>query len=196
MTAGKMCSINCRYSFKYEGTLAMSKCIDWEKLKADYLAENIKQGKDKPFTLKDLSVRWHVSYKSIRNRSSKEGWNDQLNLQLQAQHAAVVSKVSEVEVLNEVEIRTRQTAITRVVLDKAIRRLEMVPAEELTKREAIELLKLGLTEERKAAGLTDKFEMTTDKPDSVFVAVDERLKNHRRIEVLAMRVLEAIDPGQ
>jgi hypothetical protein len=174
----------------------MAKNIDWEKLKVDYIAENIKQGKDKPFTLKELSVRWHVSYKSIRNRSSKEGWNEHLSLKLQEQHTAVVAKISEAEVLNEVEIRTRQAGITRIVIDKAIRRLEMVPAEDLTKREAIELLKLGLTEERKAAGLADKFEMTAKNSDSLFMAVDERLKNHRRVELLAVRVLEAIDKKQ
>ena len=170
--------------------------VDWAKVKSDYITENIKQGKDKSFTLKDLSIRWNIPYKTIRNRSSKEGWNEQLQQKLQEQHAAVVNKVSEVEVLNEVEIRTRQTAITRVVLDKALRRLEMVPAEDLTKREAIELLKLGLTEERKAAGLADKFEMTAEAPGSLFMAVDERLKNHRRVELLAMRVLEAIDEEQ
>lgn len=172
----------------------MAKHIDWEKLRADYLAENIKQGKDKPFTLKQLAVRWHIPYKTVRNRSSQEGWTEQLHLKLQEQHVAVVNKVSEAEVLNEVEIRTRQAAISRVVLDKALRRLEMVPAEELTKREAIELLKLGLTEERKAAGLADRFEMTAEAPGSLFMAVDERLKNHRRIELLAMRVLDAIAP--
>ena len=173
----------------------MAKVIPWEKLKADYLSENLKQ-KEKTFTLKELATRWNIPYKTIRNRSSLDGWNDQLNQKLQEQHVAVVSQISEEAVLDELEIRTRQQAITRVVLDKALRRLEMVSPEDLTKREAIELLRLGLIEERKAAGLADRYEMATGIIGSSFTGVDERLKNHRRIEMLAMRVLDVIETEQ
>lgn len=134
----------------------MAKQIDWHLVKTDYFIENLHQDKENPFTLKDLSVRWKIAYKTIRNRASEEGWNDELRNKIAEQQVQILKKVQQEEIETEADVRQRQAQVARYLMDKALLRLVSVAPEELTKREAIELAKFALGEERKALGITEK----------------------------------------
>ena len=56
----------------------MKKKIDWTSIKKDYISENLRTNKTKPFELKELAVRWNIAYKTVRNHSSKNKWSEEL----------------------------------------------------------------------------------------------------------------------
>ena len=134
----------------------MAKQIDWHLVKTDYFVENLHQDKGKPFTLKDLSVRWKIAYKTVRNRASEDGWNDELRDKIAEQQIKILQKVQQQEIETEADVRQRQAQVARYLVDKALLRLVTVAPEDLTKREAIELAKFALGEERKALSITEK----------------------------------------
>ena len=170
------------------------KNIDWGSAKADYFAKNLKQDKQKPFTLKDLSLKWCVSYKTIRNKASQENWAGQLQAKVKEQNTQIVAEVQSQGAFNEAEIRLRQAEIARKAVSKALVKLENVKPNELTNKEAIDLLKLGLIEERKALGLPEKFEFRSqDLPTGQLFTVEDRIKQHKQVEVIALSLLQYVE---
>lgn len=173
----------------------MKQTIDWEKVKTDYIRENLRPDKEESFSLKQLSVRWKIAYKTIRNMASKEKWNQHLQDKIAEQNSKVIEKIQDNEIINEVEIRLRQASIARKLQEKAIRRLESVSPEKLSIKEAIELVKLGMVEERKALGLPDKHEIT-QVINGEFPSVEQSINSHRRIELIAVRLMDFIDKSK
>lgn len=174
----------------------MAQKIDWKLLKADYITENIKKAKDKPFTLKELSIRWKIAYKTIRNKSSEEHWNDELRERITDQQIEILQKVQDDMIESEVEIRQRQAQVVRYLSDKALRRLISIPPDELTKREAIELMKFSLAEERKALGLPDRHEVSSTMSIENTPTVAERISQHQQGEALAGKLLTFLEQEQ
>jgi hypothetical protein len=168
------------------------KKIDWSVVKANYFAENLKADKAQPFTLKELSVRWKIAYKTVRNRSSSEGWNDELRGRVIEQQVEILQKVQDGVVETEVEIRQRQARVARYLMDKALKRLATISPDELTKKEAIELVKLGLGEERKALGFADKQEITNTMEIKGQYSVIDQIDHHQRGEALFAKLIEIL----
>lgn len=170
----------------------MAKIIDWAAVKADYLAENLMLEKQQPFSLKELSIRWKIAYKTIRNKASQEKWNDELQERITQQQLDIIQNVQNSQVESEVEIRQRQAQVTRYLMDKAMKKLISIPPDELTKREAIELIKFSLGEERKALGLADKHEISsTVNSDTPSVA--EIISQHELGEALTGKLLSYLE---
>ncbi len=54
--------------------------IDWDRLRADYVAENLRVDTRWFFTLEDLARKWSVSPHTVRKRASQERWTQRLIL--------------------------------------------------------------------------------------------------------------------
>ena len=171
----------------------MAKQIIWTTLKSDYFAENMRLDKQQPFTLKELSIRWKIAYKTIRNKASIEKWNDELQERIAEQQSSIIHQVQAVQIETETEIRERQATIARNMVNKAMEKLATVAPEDLTNREAIELAKLGLVEERKALGLADKYEVSKAENSEGGATVEELLQRHQMGEALMKKFLTYVD---
>jgi len=171
----------------------MVKNIDWALVKTDYMTENLMADKDQPFTLKELSVRWKIAYKTIRNKASAEGWNDELRERIADQQMEILQRVKGVMVETEVEIRQRQAQVARYLSDKALRRLISIPMEELTNREAIDLMKFSLGEERKALGLADRYEVSHSVEIDDSPTVADQIARHKLGGALVGKLLTYLE---
>lgn len=135
-----------------------SPSVNWIAVKQDYLTTNLNPQNEKPYSLAQLASTWDLNYGTVRNRASTEGWNEELNDQANKQSKEVIELAQKQYIYDEVDIRRRQADIAKFATAKAIERLRNLKVDELTPREAIELLRLGLVEERKALGMPDKYE--------------------------------------
>jgi len=168
------------------------KKIDWLVVKKDYFTENLKPEKSQSFTLKELSVRWKIAYKTIRNRASIDKWNDELQRQITDQQIEILQKVQDGMAETEAETRQRQAQVARFLTDKALRRLINLPPDQLTKKEAIELIKLGLGEERKALGLPDRQEVNSTLEIKGQYSVVDQIAHHKFGEALFAKLIEVL----
>lgn len=171
----------------------MVKAIDWLAVKADYFTENLTPGEEGQFTLKALASRWKIAYKTVRNRASTEKWAKELRLKITEQRVSILQRVQDGMAETEAMVRQRQAQVARFLLDKALHRLMAIPPEQLTKREAIELVKIGLTEERKALGLADRQEVNRIMEINAPSSVTEQIARHQLGEALLTRILDAAE---
>lgn len=163
--------------------------IDWQAIKMDYLLKSIRINKS--FSMKKLADEWNIPHGSLRNRASMERWSVQLKDKLDEQRGDVVSQVQTLSGYKEVEVRMRQTDLSRIMMEKAGQRIKRIKPDELTIKEAIEMARLGMEQERKALGMPDKFEVSSiDKPETAgeFASVEERISKHSRMVQLANKL--------
>ncbi len=170
----------------------MKRALNWTAIYLCWLTENLKRDRTTPYTLEDVAKKFGAAYKTVRTHAGKEKWNQKLQAKIIQQNQEVLYTVQEQEVLSEVEIRIRQAQISRQLLDKGMRKLDLVPIEELTVRQAIALVKLGLLEERKALGLADKYEVTNiqDNSGGEYISVEERKLRIKQADTLANQLFE------
>jgi len=171
----------------------MAKQINWTTLRSDYFAENMRQDKQQPFSLKKLSVRWKVAYKTVRNKASIEQWNEELQEKIAEQQACIINRVQTVQIETEIEIRQRQANTARFLQDKALRKLATISSDDLTTREAIELAKLGLGEERKALGLADRYEVSHSVEIDDSPTVADQIARHQLGGALVGKLLTYLE---
>jgi len=126
----------------------------YDKYMQHYLKENLYE-RDRPYTLEDVSKHFGVTYGYIRNKASKHKWNVVLHDILMRRQKESASASQELQVVSEVEIRMRQARFARLAMNKAILKIQAIQPDTLTVREAMELLRLGLQEERRALGLIE-----------------------------------------
>jgi hypothetical protein len=137
---------------------------DWEILKKDFFEQNIS---GRGCTLRQFAEQHAIKYTHLRNKSSTDNWSPELEEeresrakliaeQVQAAHSESLSIVQGEAINNEVTVRLRHARNARGIQAKAIERLRTVAVAELTVRESIELLRLGMLEERIALGLGQK----------------------------------------
>jgi len=129
------------------------------------LTTNLNPQNEKPYTLRKVADAWGLQYGTVRNHASNDGWNEELQTAAAKQSAEVVKIAQDHFIYDEVEIRRRQANIAKFAMAKAVERLRNLTLNELSPREAIELLRLGLVEERKALGMPEKYEFATLNDD-------------------------------
>lgn len=167
------------------------KIIDWEIVFLAWLTENLKRDRKTPYMYNDVAKRFGVAEKTVRTHASKGNWQHKLNEQLRVQNQDLISKIQEQELNTEAEIRHRQANLSRKMVDMAMIKLTDISPRELTVKQAIDLARLGLIEERKALGLPDRYEVTNRNPSSGdFISVEARIENFERIDTLSSRLLE------
>ena len=167
------------------------KIIDWEIAFQHWLSENLKRDRKIPYIYKDAAKRFGVAEKTVRMHASKDNWQQKLNEKLREQNQELISKIQEQELNTEAEIRHRQADLSRKLVDMAMTKLKSICPHELTVKQAIDLARLGLVEERKALGLPDKYEVTNrNQLSGDFISVEARIQSFERIDALSNRLLE------
>lgn len=122
-----------------------------------------------------MARAWAIPYKTIRNRASAESWREHLRQRAIEHSSDVVSRIKASELADEVAVRMRHAEIARRTLNKALQRLETLDPQKLSAKETADLIRLGLSEERKALGLPDYYEVRRDRRDAdALGSVDER----------------------
>ena len=171
----------------------MKKPLNWTAIYLFWLTENLKRDRITPYTLEDVAKKFGAAYKTVRTHAGKEKWHQKLHDKIIKQNQKIITAVQEQEVLSEAQIRSRQAQISRQLLDMGMKKLNTAPIEELTARQAIELVRLGLSEERKALGLPDKYEVTNLNVQDTNTSVEERINRHTDIEKLTNKLFDYID---
>jgi hypothetical protein len=147
----------------------------WSVIKLDFFQQNTKAGITHKFTLGDLAKKHGLSYGHVRNVASKEHWQDELDELLKDKPKLAIQATKQLAIVNEIEVRLRQATISRKAIDKAIAALDLVPADKLEVKDAINLLKLGLEQERKALGIPEDVRIEVPKGDGEREAVNEAM---------------------
>ena len=129
---------------------------DWNKLRLEYLRENLHSGRAERFTLADLAKRQDISHGLVRNVAARDGWTKQLEEMLVTVNAEATSALQERFRVKEIDVRLRQAAFCQIVMTKAMSKLLLMEADELTAKDAIALLSLGLQQERRAMGIAEE----------------------------------------
>jgi hypothetical protein len=171
----------------------MKKVINWKAVFLHWLTENLRRDRKSPYAYKELGIKFDIAHKTIRTHASKGQWQQKLNDKLLEQNQQVIAKVQEQELISEVEVRQRQAMLSREMIDMAMTKLKSIKPHDLTIKQAIDLARLGLMEERKALGLPDKYEVTNlNNSSGDFITVEARIKRFEKIDGLTTQLIEYI----
>ena len=186
-------------SVQIKKSAGRGKPVDWSVAKLDYITENLhRAGRGDPYTLKDVAAKWGVSYGQARNIAGRDKWNAELAQREKERNNKALEKVQTYEQFNEAEIRSRQARYSRLAMGKAMQRLAALDPATLTVKEAIELLKLGLVEERKALGLPDAFTFTPppQNEEGEYGSVIDHVNRQAQLQALGGKLLEFVERKQ
>lgn len=160
--------------------------LRWEAIKEDYISQNLVRQKGQPaYDLRKLAEAHKVSYHYLRQIAGKQKWNQQLKDRIEERKRKAVEAIQGVALYDEIEIRTRQASYARLASSLAYRKLQSIKDADVKKmsvKDAIELMKLGLAEERVALGLKDGSEPPPP--------ADQRLLSDAQVFAVARRVIE------
>lgn len=136
----------------------------WDLIGEDFIAQNLSRAKDDPpYTLKDCANAWGISYTLIRQMSSKHKWAVKLKERIETLRLATQERLQDVALFDELEIRTRQATYARMASSLAYKKLAGLDDKAIAKmsiKDAVELLKLGLGEERQALGIGESMRLS------------------------------------
>jgi hypothetical protein len=172
------------------------KTINWEAAKIEFITESLKRAtRSETLTLKEFAEQLGISYGQLRNMAGKGNWKEELKQRMRFREEKAVRRATEYEAINEAEIRTRQAKFARLASNKAITKLNLIDPATLTVREAIELLRLGLIEERRALGLPDAFTFAPPTKDEHgdYQSVITHINRQRELSDLSKKLLEFVD---
>lgn len=146
-----------------------------ERAKLLYIRENLKDG-DTPYTLRMAAEEVGLSYDYVKLTSSQEKWRDQLKEIVTERMKEVTDATRTFAIYDEVAVRTRQAQFARLAQNKAILRIQALDPDKLTVKEAIELLRLGLDQERRSLGMVDQVvQVNTDTTPATRDVINEAL---------------------
>lgn len=134
--------------------------VDWDSIREEYIQQNLIERENR-FTLKQVALFYGINYGTLRNHAGKESWANELEQRRTAQQMQITEKLKEARgVFNEIELRVRQARFAQSMQQKAMLKLQSLQPDDFTVKDAIDMMRLALVEERKAIGLPDKFEFT------------------------------------
>jgi hypothetical protein len=118
-------------------------------------------------SLREFGKQRGINYNHIRIKSSEDKWaaavanrtkdiEQRVNDQLIQRSADAITAVRQALASDEFEVRERQATIARGMQKKAISRLDTIPVDQLTAKEAIDMLRIGMEQERRALGIPDE----------------------------------------
>jgi Mn-dependent DtxR family transcriptional regulator len=178
--------------------------VPWPELKEMWILSHLKK---KPMTLDQVAAEFKVSPQTVYNKSSEQGWSKELAFRMTNRDEIVASALTErseqaIQVLqerfiaDEVEIRKRHVLIARGLQVKAMARLRSFPVDKLKPMEALALLRLGLSEERAAAGIPDTYEKPDTPPEGSALGqykdILSQFKDHDRIKEMGGELLRRL----
>ena len=167
--------------------------VAWPEVMEFYITGNLLAQGGKPLTLKAVSIRFGLNEGTVRNKASAGDWSGQLRQRRVEVNDQVSAKLLEHTIVNikavqlqpnnsEVEVRGRHATLGRAMQAKAALRLRNLDSSQLTARDAIALMKLGIEQEAKALGLSSRVsggtpldgsseDFTIDDADSVLAEI-------------------------
>jgi len=166
--------------------------FDWGAIKTDWIAKNLVQG-GKPFSLKQVAKKWGASYGTVKNRAHKDKWRGDLTKAMEDRDKRSIQEVKDQSVWSVSEVRWRQARMARMAMAKAMEALNRIKVEDLTQKNAIRLLELGLEQERRALGIPTITKVEHEHaPDDVYESVEDRMARVREFRDLAVRFKEFV----
>jgi hypothetical protein len=133
--------------------------LRWTAICEDYIAQNLARQKGQPaYNLKRLAEAHGVSYHYLRQIAATQKWNDLLKARIEERRAKAVEQIQGVALYDEIEIRTRQASYARLASSISFKKLNGLSDDDIKKisiRDAIELMRIGMSEERAALGIKD-----------------------------------------
>jgi hypothetical protein len=160
--------------------------LRWDAIREDYISQNLVRQKGQPaYTFRKLADAHKVSYNYLRQIAATQKWNDALKDRIEERKRQAVERIQGVALFDEIEIRTRQASYARLASSLAFKKLQSIKEKDVSKlsvKDAIELMKLGLSEERIALGIKDGSEPPP--------AADQRLLSDAQVFAVARRVIE------
>jgi hypothetical protein len=137
-----------------------NKIVDWDQIKREYFAAHLSFGASDEGPLKGLAKKYNISYGSLKNRSSKEGWKNELILSKNKIHKKVSSELIENKVLTELEVRRKNYDAADLCLDKGVEKLLRLADGEFTPEIIIKLIQLGMKGRSDSTGISNKIEVS------------------------------------
>lgn len=137
---------------------------NWNLIREDYVTLKVNGS---PMTMREFAKRHHVQLPYLHRLSSDQKWgeivkqrvediNNRVTDQLVQRSADAIGLVRQSFATSEAELRERHAKISRDIQGKAITRLNQIPVSKFTAREAIDLLRMGMEQERRALGIPDE----------------------------------------
>lgn len=164
---------------------------------------------EKPLTLREVADRFKVPYQTVLNYSHLNDWQERvkvrvknhtefLSQKIKENSAAAIAGVQATMITSEIEVRTKHALQAKMLQKKAVTRLSSIPIDELTPRDALYMLKIGMEEERKALGLPDVFVQANvdhhNHPE--YRPLVQQFDNHRNVQALGLQLLKALKERQ
>jgi len=137
-----------------------NKIVDWDQIKREYFAAHLSLEAGDEGSLKNLAKKFNISYGSLKNKSSKEGWRSELALSKNKIHKKVSSELIENKVLTELEVRKKNYEAADLCLDKGVEKLLRLADDEFTPEIIIKLIQLGMKGRSDSTGILNKIEVS------------------------------------
>jgi hypothetical protein len=171
---------------------------DWDAIKGDFMRQNLDKEGPGRYSLKQIAKDWNVSHGALKKRAMAEGpgnegktWEQQMREERRQIADSTTEMMRRDLTFNEYEIRQRHVITSRVAMNKGIQKIQNLKLEDLTVRDAIRLINLGLTHERIAAGLPDDMPFLGDMdPNTDYETREQRVLRQNAQREFGKRVIQ------
>jgi hypothetical protein len=141
-----------------------AKKTNWPMVRLDFIRENLMPGRTTGMGIYAFIKKYNLDLKQTMTHANEEGWENAVN-ELRHEMAAQAQRaMMDVAAHTEVEIRHKQARYAALAINKATLKLMTVNPEDLSVKDAIKMLQMGLTEERRAYGMVES--VTLSKTDT------------------------------
>ena len=173
----------------------------WASLKEEFIELSIT---NKRIHWPTLAAKYGIPVQTARNKASTQKWHAEIEARNKAREDILEQKMVERTAMaldelnkdfasNEASIRKRHATMARGLQVRAITRLRDIDLTQLTARDALFMLKLGIDEERFAMGMTQVYEPPKggEKP-SDYTPIVEQFGGHQKVQRIGMLLLDAL----
>jgi hypothetical protein len=178
--------------------------INWQSIKNEWVSL---KANGSAISLREFSKRHGTRYEYMRIMSSKNKWaaavedrikdiEKRVSDQLIERSADAITSVRQALASDESEVRERHAKMSKEMQRKAISRLREIPPEQLTAREAIDLLRISMEQERRALGIPDeqrlevKGHLTVSREQEIF---EQHLLVHQNVQTAVGEALKLLE---
>lgn len=171
------------------------KRINWPMLRQQYIRENLMPGSTTGISLYAFITKHNLDAKQVFPHAHDEGW-DNLVTELRQEMAEQAQRaMMDAAQQTEVEIRHKQARYAALAINKATLKLMTINPEDLSVKDAIKMLQMGLTEERKAYGMVESVSIvkqgdTSPKEERVSAANQALAILERRRQMASMDITD------
>lgn len=173
----------------------------WASLKEEFI-ELVITGK--PVHWPTLADKYGFKVTTVRHKASMEKWykeiedrrkqrEDILEAKMVERTSAALDKLNQDFATDEAAIRKRHATFARNLQVKALQRIKDIRPDEMSARDALLMLQMGINEERYALGMTQTYEgpkVSDQNPE--FKPVAEQIGGHQRVQKIGLLLLQTL----